>query len=176
MPAHNFKDLTGQTFCRLTVIERTDNAKSRLARWLCRCSCGNLTTVTGANLRNSSVQSCGCLQQEIAKANGLLHVGRHGHAVNRTHSPTYNSWSMMLQRCTNPSAHGYGAYGGAGIAVTPEWMIFENFLADMGERPEGTTLSRFGDVGNYCKENCAWHTPAQQRLEADKKSFAAAAA
>jgi len=93
--------------------------------------------------------------------------------------PTYRSWGMMIQRCTNPNyLPSYLRYGGANppIRVCERWLSFENFLADMGERPEGTTLSRFGDVGNYCKENCAWHTRAQQSVEARKKRMAAHAA
>lgn len=67
----------------------------------------------------------------------------------------------MLQRCANPNNASYPEYGGLGVKVCERWMTFAKFLEDMGERPEGTTLSRFGDAGNYEPGNCAWHTWAQ---------------
>ena len=62
------KDLTGQKFARLTVLRQTEdyvkpNGK-RESRWLCLCDCGNITEVTGYNLKNNSVSSCGCLNTE----------------------------------------------------------------------------------------------------------------
>jgi hypothetical protein len=75
----------------------------------------------------------------------------------------------MLQRCLNPNHESYPDYGGAGVTACDQWLTFEGFLSSIGERPEGTTLSRFGDVGNYEPSNCAWHTKAQQTAEARKK-------
>jgi len=77
---------------------------------------------------------------------------------------TRTSWQMMLQRCTNPNATGYENYGGRGIAVCGRWRAsFEDFLADMGERPEGRTLDRIDVDGNYEPDNCRWATPVEQR-------------
>ena len=74
----------------------------------------------------------------------------------------------MRTRCLNPNAQDYKSYGGANspVRICSRWLnSFENFLADMGERPEGTTLGRFGDIGNYEPENCAWQTPKEQGAE-----------
>ena len=69
----------------------------------------------------------------------------------------------MIQRCTNPKAKTYGYYGGRGINVCEHWRSFEHFLADMGERPEGTTLDRFPNRdGSYEPGNCRWATKKQQ--------------
>jgi hypothetical protein len=62
----------------------------------------------------------------------------------------------MWYRCTNPKHKHYKYYGGRGIKVCEEWMRFENFLADMGERPEGLTLDRRDPNGDYEKDNCRW--------------------
>jgi hypothetical protein len=71
---------------------------------------------------------------------------------------------MMLQRCTNPKARGYKDYGGRGIKVCARWKKFDNFLADMGRRPKGTSLDRFPNPnGNYEKRNCRWATRKQQQ-------------
>jgi hypothetical protein len=96
----------------------------------------------------------------------------HGHASYGSASSTYRTWNQMVQRCTNPSATNYGRYGGAGVKVCDRWLSFADFVADMGERPEGTSLGRFGDVGNYEPGNCAWQTSTEQGAEKRKKRAA----
>lgn len=69
----------------------------------------------------------------------------------------------MKLRCLNSKQRSFADYGGRGIRVCERWLTFDNFLADMGERPEGTTLDRFPDKnGNYELGNCRWATRAQQ--------------
>lgn len=91
---------------------------------------------------------------------------RHGHAKESTgQSPTYTTYMTMLQRCNNEKNVKYPAYGGVGISVCERWRTsFANFLADMGERPEGTTIDRFPDKsGNYEPGNCRWSTIDEQQ-------------
>lgn len=152
----------GEKFYRLTTIEPAGRDKPGHALWLCRCSCGKELPVRVHNLKKGYVRSCGCLQRD----NRLR--GKHGHC-RAVESSTFTSWRCMIQRCTNPNATQFKHYGGAGVKVASEWMTFENFLRDMGDKPEGTTLSRFADSGNYENGNCAWHTWFQQRAEAKKK-------
>lgn len=82
----------------------------------------------------------------------------HGH----TGTPTYVSWLGMFKRC-KPYHMAFKNYGGRGIFVCERWQKFENFLADMGERPQGATLDRYPDNnGSYEPSNCRWATPVQQ--------------
>lgn len=67
----------------------------------------------------------------------------------------------MLQRVRG-TAGPNSTYVHEGMTVDPRWESFENFLVDMGERPEGKTLDRIDGTKGYCKDNCRWATPLEQ--------------
>lgn len=79
------------------------------------------------------------------------------------HNPTYISWKNMRNRCNYPSSGNYCRYGAVGISYDPDWDSYDNFLSDMGERPDGMTLDRIDSSKNYSKSNCRWATPSQQQ-------------
>lgn len=91
---------------------------------------------------------------------GLAH-GNASHGMSRTKE--HHAWAMMKGRCYNRNATSFADYGGRGIAVAPEWMKFEAFLADMGMAPSPRhSLDRIDPNGDYCKVNCRWATAAEQ--------------
>ena len=86
----------------------------------------------------------------------------HGHTVGGVISPTYHSWRDMRGRCGKSDHPKYPEYGGRGIKICYRWRKFENFLADMGERPKGLTLDRINNDGHYSPVNCRWASQKQQ--------------
>ncbi len=89
---------------------------------------------------------------------------KHGHTSRTSRTPTYFSWQAMKMRCLNPRHKKFYLYGGRGISVCERWLeSFDNFLSDMGERPDGKTLDRYPNKdGNYEPGNCRWATQTEQ--------------
>ena len=151
----------GEVFNKLTVLEDMGNAqKHRMV--LVSCACGaDPFQARYESVKNGHTSSCGCLQKAAAKTLKFKH--------GMSHAPEYDSWQAMKERCRNPKTPGFENYGGRGISYDPRWEDFRAFYADMGERPEGTSLDRIDVNADYHKDNCRWATVGIQNFNRRKK-------
>lgn len=147
-------DLTGQQFGRLTVLHEDGQTTKSEIRWACRCECGGTKTVRAGHLKRGIVASCGCYRREWAVARMTIH------GLSKTRA--WQAWNHMRHRCLNPKDAAFADYGGRGISICPQWLIFENFHADMGQPPAGRSLDRIDVNGNYEPGNCRWATDFEQ--------------
>jgi hypothetical protein len=154
----NLKNLQGQRFGKLVVVSREGNTRTGACTWRCMCDCGNVKVVTGFHLRRRSVVSCGLHKEGQAR----IRFTRHGQITRRGRTGAYESWAHMIERCSNPNVKCWKDYGGRGISVCESWKNFENFYADMHDRPTGLTIERVDVNGNYEPGNCVWDDKFRQ--------------
>ncbi len=150
----------GDRVGRLTVIGAPVTRDGQHSFSMCRCECGVEKMIERAAMRRGAILSCGCYGREQRRKASFSH-GRS--APGSEKRKLYQVWASMRQRCENPNDRSFHNYGGRGIKVCSRWADFPNFLADMGECPEGLTLDRKDNGGNYEPGNCRWATRQDQQ-------------
>ena len=155
-------DMTNKIFGNLLVVRENGKVRNE-AGWLCKCkNCGRDITLPGYRLRDGTYTSCGkCIS--IGDK-----VKKHGMYKARF----YHIWENMKQRCLNANSVNYKNYGGRGINICSDWLVFENFKQDMYDSylkhieeygEDQTSIDRINNNGNYELNNCQWATRSEQQ-------------
>ena len=138
---------TGHKFGNWIVGHKDE---TRPGYWHCICNCGTLASIWLGNLKNGS--STGCIH-----CRGLKNK-KHGKAS----AKIYDIWYSIKDRCENKNNASYANYGGRGIKLCHHWQSFENFYADMGDKPKNMSIDRVDNSKDYSPENCRWVTVTTQ--------------
>jgi len=148
------KNLLGQKFSRLTVIER-DFSKKYVC-WKCQCDCGNITFSTSGHLLSGFKQSCGCLKREIMIARNKTH--------GMAHYAEYKTWCLIKDRCLNKNNKQYKDYGLRGIQMYEPWITdFKSFYDHIGPKPSNKhSADRIDNNLGYFPNNIRWSTSVEQ--------------
>lgn len=150
---------------RWTILKDVGIKKGR-THVLCRCDCGTEREISKTSVLYGYSKSCGCLTKETTrKMSSILHR-THGKSGTRLH----NIWKNMRQRCFNEKSKAYKNYGGKGISICEDWLLYESFekWALSNGYDDCLEIDRIDANGNYEPDNCRWVTKSFNTAQSNK--------
>lgn len=151
--------MIGSKFGMLEVLRYVESHPKYGKKYLCKCDCGNETIVIANNLYKQNSTSCGCVRRKKSSVRmGLLNL-KHG----KTQSKEWKTWKGIVERTTSKKSSHYSRYGGAGIGIHKDWLIFDNFYSYIGDAPsQNHSIDRIDNANGYFPGNIRWATSKQQ--------------
>lgn len=150
----------GDRFGTLTILSFDGKSQNGHFKWLCKCDCGNTTSIFATNLRRGLSNSCfPCGRVKTGRAKST-----HGQTTGRSPTKEYATWASIKRRCYNKADKSYFLYGERGITMCDRWLnSFENFYQDMGDKPSSRhSIDRINNNKGYGPDNCHWVLPEVQ--------------
>ncbi len=145
--------MIGKVFGEWTILEELKPSKHKKRVYKTVCSCGIFGQVVGGDLRSGKSTKCVQCYNKIKGDNRRTH--------GKSSTKTFNVWMKMKERCLKLYNKDFKYYGGRGITIDEKWLIFQNFIDDMGEQPIGFQIDRTDNDKGYYKDNCRWVTAKQ---------------
>ena len=144
----------GQKYNFLTLV-KFSHRENGTNFWIARCDCRTEKAFSVYDIYSGHTKSCGCFKIKKMSDSHRTH--------GMTETREYRIWCSMRNRCNNKNNKKYKYYGARGIKVCDRWLeSFENFFADMGNCPEGFSIERKNNDGNYEPLNCKWASDMEQ--------------
>ena len=157
------KSMMGEHYGLLEVIG--DDAGKKVS---CRGQCGNVIDVFRGNLRRGNTTACGCTRRKTCAARMAKLNFQHGMYGTKI----YETWDGIVDRTTRPASHRYPDYGAKGIGIYPDWLVFENFYAYVGDPPsKAHSIDRIKNERGYEPGNVRWATKKEQGLNRRTTKF-----
>jgi hypothetical protein len=143
----------------LTVLSEAGRSKHGDMKFVCLCDCGSKSVVLRANLLKGNSTNCGCKRKVSSAIRMATLNARH----KQTGTKIWRTWKGVVERTTKPGSEAYCRYGGAGIGLFDDWLVFENFAAYMGEPPTPKhSIDRIDGGKGYFPGNVRWATAKEQ--------------
>lgn len=122
-------------------------------------------SIEDCNLKHEAKSFCSIHYGRYYRYGNPLTLKHAPNGKNRCKHPLYRTYCIMRERCISNKSINFKNYGGRGITVCERWLGvegFENFILDMGDRPDGMSLDRIDNEKGYSPDNCKWSTSHEQ--------------